>query len=134
MRACSGTLLGDAAISIPPGSRRPRHNCRISIVCASSPRPGSSTIARTSSFIATLRRLPGAVPLLGAALVGLIAAMMSGAPTLLILALVYGTAIAAVAADLQAAAGRFVTKAACLGQLTYSIYMYVARHLYFLSS
>jgi peptidoglycan/LPS O-acetylase OafA/YrhL len=71
-----------------------------------------------------LRRLPAAGSILGISSLGLIGSMLGGCPPSVILALVYSTAAAAIASDMQESAGWLVRKAAPLGQLTYSIYMW----------
>jgi peptidoglycan/LPS O-acetylase OafA/YrhL len=59
-----------------------------------------------------------------ASLGALIGLMISGAPHLLVLAVVYVVAISAVASDLTAKPGYLVRRYGALGQLTYSIYMW----------
>jgi len=71
-----------------------------------------------------LRRLPAARLILGVSLLVLISSMLAGYPKPLILALVYSTAIAAIASDMQGKNGILVRTLAPLGQLTYSIYMW----------
>jgi len=72
----------------------------------------------------TLQRIPYARALLAVAVVSLVCSMMTAAPVLVVLSLIYVTAVAAIAADLQKKVGRIVTVVAPLGQLTYSIYMW----------
>jgi peptidoglycan/LPS O-acetylase OafA/YrhL len=72
----------------------------------------------------TVAKLPAASFLLAIAGVVLLVAMMSGAPQLLDLLLVYLVAIAAVAADLRGVSAPLTRRLAPLGQLTYSIYMW----------
>jgi peptidoglycan/LPS O-acetylase OafA/YrhL len=72
----------------------------------------------------SLRALPLAQPILLATVVALLIAMMTGAPAILVVGLVYITTIAGIAADLQRKAGQVVATMAPLGQLTYSIYMW----------
>jgi peptidoglycan/LPS O-acetylase OafA/YrhL len=69
-------------------------------------------------------RLPAPGFVLAAATAGSIAAMMSGAPQLLTLLIIYLVAIAAVAADAAGVSSALVRRLAPLGQLTYSIYMW----------
>jgi peptidoglycan/LPS O-acetylase OafA/YrhL len=71
-----------------------------------------------------LRYMPAAQVLLVLSLLGLIGAMLSGAAVWLTLVLVYLSAIAAIAADMQGNATGFVRHSAPLGQMTYSIYMW----------
>jgi peptidoglycan/LPS O-acetylase OafA/YrhL len=71
-----------------------------------------------------LRRLPAASWILAISLLGLIGSMLAGCPPVVILVLVYLTAAAAIASDMQENTGWLVRKAAPLGQLTYSIYMW----------
>ena len=75
-------------------------------------------------------RLPAPGFILAVATPGLIIAMISGVPQLLILLILYTVAVAAVAADLEGVASATVRRMAPLGQLTYSIYMW---HLLFIS-
>lgn len=76
-----------------------------------------------------ISRLPAPDFILAVATTGLIAAMMSSLPQLIILVLVYVVALAAVSADLEGAPSAAVRRLAPLGQLTYSIYMW---HLLFI--
>lgn len=69
-------------------------------------------------------RLPSGSGVTVALLVAVTAAMMLGAAHLLVIALVYLLALAAVAADLRGKTSPSVRKVAPWGQLTYSIYMW----------
>ena len=71
-----------------------------------------------------LGRIRAAAGLLALALIATMAAMLSGAPMLLVLFLSYVTAALAVAADQQRHPAAIVRRLAPLGGLTYSIYMW----------
>jgi peptidoglycan/LPS O-acetylase OafA/YrhL len=70
-----------------------------------------------------LARLPGSRIGLLLSTVAMIAAMTTGAPLWLCVALVYSSALFAVAADMRGKVHRLVNLVAPLGQLTYSLYM-----------
>ena len=71
-----------------------------------------------------LRKIPAPGALLFVAVTALLASMLTGQATPLVLSLIYLTAALAVSADLAGSAHRIVRLTAPLGQLTYSIYMW----------